>query len=233
MARPSRRSLARLLLAVVLSICAGVGASPSSSPNTDAVLELTAATFEPAVRAHAFIAVAFVAPWCAHCKRLEPEWAKAAETLAGGAKITLAKIDATAGENAEVAKAHDVPALERERPRGGSVEHDPGSRAVGRGPRGRARGTRRACAGRHLRIRDRGRAPSRAGEIRGVHDGDGRDAVVYGDYHGRGQRQVAQAAKHRAGAREREGARARVRGSGAMTGGNTSTAPGRRRTRRR
>ena len=108
MARPSRRSLARLLLAVVLSVCAGVGASPSSSPNTDAVLELTAATFEPAVRAHAFIAVAFVAPWCAHCKRLEPEWAKAAETLAGGAKITLAKIDATAGENAAVAKAHDV-----------------------------------------------------------------------------------------------------------------------------
>ena len=58
-----------------------------------------------------------------------------------------------------VAKAHDVPALERERPRGGSVEHDPGSRAVGRGPRGRARGTRRACAGRHLRIGIEGERP--------------------------------------------------------------------------
>ena len=163
-------------------------ASPSSSPNTDAVLELTAATFEPAVRAHAFIAVAFVAPWCAHCKRLEPEWAKAAETLAGGGKITLAKIDATAGENAEVAKAHDVrgfPSVRiyRDGATEASEEYEGQPRAAGH--RDRARTTRRA---RHRAARDaRGRARvrrARAGRlrrrVRGGRRGSGAGARAFG-----------------------------------------------------
>ena len=49
----------------------------------------------------------FMRPGARTASRLEPEWAKAAEILAD-APITLAKIDATRGENAELAEAHDV-----------------------------------------------------------------------------------------------------------------------------
>ena len=91
-----------LLLACALIVVGGSNASSSGS-----VVRLDAETWEATVRAHPFIAVEFYAPWCAHCKRLEPEWAKAAEILAD-APITLAKIDATRGENAELAEAHDV-----------------------------------------------------------------------------------------------------------------------------
>ena len=49
-----------------------------------------------------FIAVEFFAPWCGHCKRLEPEWKSAAETFANdppeelAVEVKLAAVDATA-----------------------------------------------------------------------------------------------------------------------------------------
>ncbi|XP_012062004.1 PREDICTED: protein disulfide-isomerase A3 [Atta cephalotes] len=60
------------------------------------VLELTDETFESELERHENTLVMFYAPWCGHCKRLKPEYAKAAELLIGSEPpITLAKVDCT------------------------------------------------------------------------------------------------------------------------------------------
>jgi protein disulfide-isomerase-like protein len=94
----------RALLTLLLL---ALGAAAAASPE---VLRLDADSFEPSIASRPFVAVAFVAPWCAHCKRLEPEWRAAASKLAArGRNIALATLDTTAGDaNAALAARHDV-----------------------------------------------------------------------------------------------------------------------------
>ena len=60
-----------------------------------AVVHLTPETFDQYVDGSRNILVEFYAPWCGHCKNLEPEWKIAGETFTDGDDITIAAFDAT------------------------------------------------------------------------------------------------------------------------------------------
>jgi len=62
----------------------------------DDVFVLTESNFDAEVMDKDFIVVDFYAPWCGHCKRLEPEWSKAATILKNNdPPVYLAKVDVT------------------------------------------------------------------------------------------------------------------------------------------
>jgi thiol-disulfide isomerase/thioredoxin/uncharacterized membrane protein len=87
------------------------------------VLVLHRGNFYAALQTYPFLAVDFYAPWCGHCKKLAPEWDRAAALLreieAGGAEVegdggglnvpvVLAKMDAAAPENEPVADSFGI-----------------------------------------------------------------------------------------------------------------------------
>ena len=56
-------------------------ASPEWAPPPDAVITLTNENFDETVNNADIILVEFYAPWCDHCKKLAPEYEKAAKEL--------------------------------------------------------------------------------------------------------------------------------------------------------
>ncbi|XP_011202174.1 protein disulfide-isomerase A3 [Bactrocera dorsalis] len=79
----------RLLVVLCISVALVAGAEQD-------VLELTDDNFNSVLKQHETTLVMFYAPWCGHCKRLKPEYAKAAELVKGDdPPIALAKVDCT------------------------------------------------------------------------------------------------------------------------------------------
>lgn len=88
-----------------IALCLLVGIAFAS--DEDHVLVLTSSNFEQALKDHERVLVEFYAPWCGHCKSLEPEYKKAAKEMKDeGLKSVLAKVDAT--EEKELGSKYEV-----------------------------------------------------------------------------------------------------------------------------
>lgn len=75
------------------AICGTIALAIVGVFGESAVVTLTTENFDAFIAENDAALVEFYAPWCGHCKRLEPEFEKAAVTLKG--VIPLAKVDAT------------------------------------------------------------------------------------------------------------------------------------------
>lgn len=81
-------------------------AKPKKKKAVDDRVTLTEATFDERVmKSKEIWMVEFYAPWCGHCKTLEPEY-KSAATQLRGQKVNLALVDATAEE--ELARRFEI-----------------------------------------------------------------------------------------------------------------------------
>jgi len=82
-----------------------LGTSACAVAQEERVVALTKLTFDMHVKENKQTLVEFYAPWCGHCKKLAPEFEKAAIALTSN-KIPLAKVDAT--EEKELASKYGV-----------------------------------------------------------------------------------------------------------------------------
>ena len=86
----------------------GVDKTPLSEyPTENGVIVLSDSSFDDAIMQTKYLLVKFYAPWCAHCKRLQPEYASAAEALSSqDPPVVLAKLDST--QNSKKTKQYKV-----------------------------------------------------------------------------------------------------------------------------
>ncbi|XP_062847630.1 protein disulfide isomerase family A, member 7 [Trichomycterus rosablanca] len=76
-----------------------IKSEPVPQSNSGPVKVVVAETFDEIVNdPDKDVLVEFYAPWCGHCKNLEPKYAELGEKLSGDSNIVIAKMDATAND---------------------------------------------------------------------------------------------------------------------------------------
>ncbi|KAF5749037.1 putative protein disulfide isomerase [Tripterygium wilfordii] len=104
----------------------------SEAESKEHVVTLDHSNFDDVVGKHDFVVVEFYAPWCGHCKKLAPEYEKAASILSShDPPIVLAKIDASDEANRQIGTLHEIqgfPTLKIFRNGGKSVQEYKGPR---------------------------------------------------------------------------------------------------------
>ncbi|EEF48327.1 protein disulfide isomerase, putative [Ricinus communis] len=116
----------------VLSLIAVAISAAESEEEQSSVLTLDSTNFTDTISKHDFIVVEFYAPWCGHCKKLAPEYEKAASILKShDIPVVLAKVDANEEANKELATQYDIkgfPTLKILRNGGKSIQEYKGPR---------------------------------------------------------------------------------------------------------
>ncbi|KAL1543823.1 Thioredoxin-like domain [Salvia divinorum] len=79
------------------------------SESKEFVVTLDRSNFTEFVAKHKFVVVEFYAPWCGHCKKLAPEYEKAASVLStSDPPVSLAKVDANEEQNKAISNKFEV-----------------------------------------------------------------------------------------------------------------------------
>lgn len=105
----SSRVCTLFLFCVFAILSSSVSISSATEVEKEFVLTLDHSNFSEVVAKHKFIVVEFYAPWCGHCKNLAPEYEKAASVLSSHEPpVALAKFDANAEENKELAQQYEI-----------------------------------------------------------------------------------------------------------------------------
>jgi thioredoxin domain-containing protein 5 len=73
----------------------------------DVVVALTADNFPQVIKSDVTF-VKFYAPWCGHCKRMQPTWQQLALKFVGDEKVKIGKVDCTLTENRDLCSEQDV-----------------------------------------------------------------------------------------------------------------------------
>ncbi|CAA0827910.1 Protein disulfide isomerase-like 1-2 [Striga hermonthica] len=94
---------------VVLTLTFSVSAAGEESESKEFVVTLDRSNFTDFVAKHKFVVVEFYAPWCGHCKKLAPEYEKAASVLSLlDPPVVVAKVDASNEQNNVLAKEFEI-----------------------------------------------------------------------------------------------------------------------------
>jgi len=89
-----------------------IKSEPAPEPNDGPVKVVVGSTFEEIVNDDSKdVLIEFYAPWCGHCKSLEPKYNELGEKLEGNDNIVIAKMDATANDVPEPYEVRGFPTI--------------------------------------------------------------------------------------------------------------------------